>query len=360
MKLVASVVLSLTCISLTVSGQEASSGLDLRATVAAEAVYSRNLSEFPRDGTPAVAGARAVLYPTWKINAHWTVSGAVQTVTRPWFYADLYTQGYGARVRVLQANLGYTRVWNEGAVVIRAGQLSSAFGSYLLHYDDADNPLLDNPQAYGYYYQPVTTSGLAGAQADLTLHGWDARVQFVNSSPANPRSVFAAEQYGNWAAGIGYSPRQGFRAGISGYRGPYLDRNSPHFRRGESRPRDLPATAIGVDAQWARGHWNVQGEWARFVMTYHAVPTFRDNTAWVEGKRVLNARWYVAARAGYLYTTYGAGAENYEAAVGFRPGASQLVKVGYEIQRQRRDGSIDRVFGVQFVTAVHPFSWALN
>jgi hypothetical protein len=75
-----------------------------------------------------------------------------------------------------------------------------------------------------------------GVQVDATAGKWDARLQFANSSPANPRSIFDKDQYGNWAAGVGYSVFQGLRVGLSEYRGPYLDWQSPFFFPGESRP----------------------------------------------------------------------------------------------------------------------------
>ena len=103
---------------------------------------------------------------------------------------------------------------------MRAGVLPTAFGSFLLRYDDASNPLIDMPPQYGYYYSAVTTAGLPGAQIDVTRSKVDARLQFANSSPANPRSLFARDQYGNWAGGAGYTLRQGLRVGVDAYRGP--------------------------------------------------------------------------------------------------------------------------------------------
>lgn len=338
--------------------QEASSGIDVRATVSAEGVYSPTLTETPRDGAPDAGGFRSVVYPTWKIDAHWTFSGAVQIISRPYFYEDFYTQGYGLRAQILQANLGYAKVWNKGSIVVRAGQMNSAFGAFLLRYDDADNPLLQMPFGYGYYYDPITVSGLMGAQADATLGKWDGRLQLTNSSPANPRSIAQDGQYPNWAGGLGYTIRQGFRLGLESYRGPYLDREDPYFRPGESSPRNLPATALGVDAAWARGHWNLNGEWMHFEMNYHAIPTFRQNAAYFEVKRVLHPRLFVAARAGFLHTTYDGGGGTYEVAAGIRPNTWQLIKVGYFMQRERSGGGVDNVFGVQLVTMLHPLSLA--
>ncbi len=137
---------------------------------------------------------------------------------------------------------------------------------------------------------------------------------------------------------MGYTIRQGLRIGVSAYRGPYLYRESPYFFPGESSPRDLPATAVGADVEWARGHWNMYGEWQRFEMTYHAIPTFREDAGYFEAKRVLHPRWYIAARAGYAHGSYKSGGETYEASVGFRPDSFQLIKVGYSVQHNRDAG----------------------
>jgi hypothetical protein len=213
--------------------------------------------------------------------------------------------------------------------------------------------------AYGYYYKPVSTRGLTGAQVDTTLGKLDARAQFVNSSPANPRSIFDRDQYGNWAGGAGYTIRQGFRVGISTYRGPYLDRHHPYYFPGEARPHDLPGSAYGVDVQWGRGNWNVYGELQRFQMSYSVIPTFREHTGYAEARRVLHPRWYVAARAGYQRNSAFAGNEAYEGAVGFRPNQYQLVKVGYQIERGLYiRGTLANTLAVQFVTAFRALSIA--
>lgn len=338
--------------------QEASSGVDLTATITGQAVHDNELTESPRSGSPTIAGFRAMLYPTWKLGEHWIISGAINVNSRPYFEGDFSSQGYAVSTYIIQANIGYSRVWKRGSVLVRAGQMSSAFGAFLLRYDDAVNPLLNMPMEYGYYYAGVTTAGLAGAQVDGTLGKWDGRAQFTNSSPANPRSIFENGQYGNWAGGVGYTIRQGLHVGISAYRGPYLDREYPYFFPGESSPRDLPATAAGADVEWARGHWNLYGEWQRFELNYHAIPTLRETAGYFEAKRVLHPRWYVAARAGYAHTSYQSGGETYEGSVGFRPNTHQLIKVGYSVQRNSDVGDFYRMFGVQVVTMLHPLSLA--
>jgi hypothetical protein len=151
------------------NAQEASSGFDLRATVSELADYSHQLSAPPRDGDPFSAGFRAMLYPTWKLSENWAVSASVQIHSSPYFSEEFPTRGYAVSADILQGYLAYSRFWRNSSVVFRAGELSSAFGSFLLRYDDASNALIDMPQAYGYYGKGVTDYGLAAAQVDVTL-----------------------------------------------------------------------------------------------------------------------------------------------------------------------------------------------
>jgi hypothetical protein len=89
-------------------------------------------------------------------------------------------------------------------------------------------------------------------------------------------------------------------------------------------------------------------------MAYHVIPTLREDAGYVEVKRVLHPRWYVAARAGYLHPNVPFGGETYEAVVGFRPNVWQLVKVGYGIERERPSSGLSGVFTAQLVTTIHP------
>jgi hypothetical protein len=337
-----------------VCAQEASSGFDIRATLTAQAVSSNELTEAPRSGAPAAVGSRSVLYPTWKISDNWFVTGALQLATRPYFYEDLSTPGYGAKGSVLQSTLNYSRVSSHGSILLRAGEMSTAFGSFVLHYDDADNALVDLPIEYGYYYSAVSTLGVAGAQLDATRGKWDGRLQFANSSPANPRSLFAHDQYGNWAGGAGYTIRQGFRVGASAYYGPYLDRQYAYFFPGEANPSTLRARAVGLDANWAHGHTSAMGEVQSFVMPYKAIPTFRETAGYFEVKRVLNPRWFIAVRNGYLSASAGGNQQTLETAAGFRPDRFQLIKFGYEYEHYSTGAERDdNTVAVQFITTLH-------
>src|ERR1700739_4996639 len=95
------------------SAQEAGSGIDVSATVSGEAIYAHELTESPRNGTPLDAAFRAVVYPLLKLNEQWTVSGAVQVDSDPYFTEDFTTPGHGVSTSILRAHLGYSRFWKS-------------------------------------------------------------------------------------------------------------------------------------------------------------------------------------------------------------------------------------------------------
>ncbi len=331
-------------------GQEANSGFEVRTTLSAEAVESPDLTEAPRDGNQASGGFRAMLYPVWKWNQHWSFEGTVQVHSRPYFFDEFDTQGYGVKADIMQAHVNYAQFWRRASVVVRAGMLSSAFGAFLLRYDDAVNPLIDKPWDYS-YYGGINPLGLAGVQVDATYGKFDFRGQLVNSSALNRRSIFDHDQYGNWAGGAGYTILQGFRVGSSLLRGPYLDRQFAYFFPGEAAPNTLPATGVGVDVSWGHGPWNAYGEWQRFQMDYRAIPTFREQFTYGELRRVLAPRWYLAGRVTQMTNSAGPSTRVYEAGLGFRPSASELIKFEYET---------NKTVAIQFVTTLRPIAVSGN
>lgn len=329
------------------SGQEARSGFDLMMTVSGSASATQSDGDF---------GYRAVLYPMVKLNQNWSAVGVFQLNSAYSFSGANPPSDYLAKGYLLQGFLNYTLTGTNKSLVVRAGKIATAFGSYLLRYDDLQNPLIDSPMTYGYYYAPVSILGVTGVEADAAWNKWDARVQLANSSPANPRSTGASDQYGNWAAGAGYSVRQGLRIGVSGYYGPYLDRQSPLYSPGEGPPAHLKARAVGADVAWAFRHWYTFGEWQRFVFPYDTKPTFREHAGYFEVKRVVNPRWYFASRTGYTDSRVGM-QQTLDFTAGYRPAASALLKLGYEWNHRSTDSPhSESIVMAQLAISLHPIS----
>jgi hypothetical protein len=346
---------------LTLSAQEFAPSFEVGSTLSGLSAYSRQLTSNPNAGDPVTGGIRFMVYPTLKLTEHWSFSAALDVHSRPYFYSDFAQTGYGIKLDTIQANVTYARIRANRSLIVRAGYLESAFGSFLLRYDDSVNPLIDMPLAYGYYGSGVSAFGLVGAQVDATLGRLDTRLQFTASSPANPRKIFAHDQYGVWTAGGGYTIKQGFRVGASIYRGPYLDRNAEFYFPGEAKPRDLPGSAYGVDVQWGHGPWTVYGELQRFVFEYKVIPDFTMHTGYAEVRRVLTPRWYVASRAGYYRSSAAPSRNVLETAVGFRPNRFQIFKLSYEVRRgDYLKGAVADTVAFQMTTSFHPISIVID
>lgn len=333
------------------------------------------------------AGFRVLASPQLKLGSHWYIYSALQVYSTPFFYQDAYSADPQLKFDVLQAFVGYARSWGKATLSVKVGQLPTAFGAFPLRYDDTANPLLDQPLPYTYLrlfprgagtnsygLTPATLYGLPGAETDLSWRRLDARFQLTNSSPYDPKSLFASSQNPQWALGGGYTIRQGFRVGMSAYRGPWLGNTVKPKLPAGSNVGDFPASGLGVDAQWARGRWSANGEWDRFVFGFPNVTTSTAASfGYVEVKRIMSPRWYAALRTNSQTNNYPVrgnvrsathtfpNRQSYEFAVGFRPNRFQLLKVGYEwVNVEGGPRNYDNVFGVQFVTSIDAFSKAFK
>ncbi len=336
----------------SVAWAQESARFEMPVTVSGGYFYSPQSAAAPRFASAETLGLRMVAYPSVRLSRHWSGFAAVQMNTRPYFYEQLATQGYGVRGDILQAFVSYSRSGGGKAISFKAGQLLSAFGSFLLRYDDMANPLVDMPLMYGYYYKPVSTLGMMGTQVDVSVGRVDARAQFTSSSPANRRSIFDNEQYGAWTGGGGVTVSTGIRVGASIYRGAYLHREHRFFRPGEAAPKSLPGTGYGADIQAARGRWSLHGEAQRHVRAYLAIPTLTIDTGYGEVKYAVNPRWFAAGRTGIQRGTLGyiPSRTIQEFALGYRAGRNHLLKISYELVRGGFIvGNRGNVFSVQWV-----------
>ena len=358
-----------------VAAQESVAGFTMPMTVTAGFMdtHRRQLND---PGASTLSGAvEAMLYPSVRFDQHWFASAAIQLGSSPFYYFQAYSSNHEFSRRVIQGLMGYTRIRNKNSLTIKAGQLVSAFGSFPLRYDNEINPLIDAPLGYGAseygpLTYPVTLYGLAGAEVDVNWRRLDARLQFVNSSLANPRILFAGGQTPNWVGGGGYTISQGFRIGASVAHGGYL--TTGKLLLPTENASNWPVTAVGVDVQWARGYWAATGEWQRFHFPYpRIIPDINLTLGYAELKRTLHPRLYVAARVGYNTNMADLSTwqpfikrilpdrQSYELAVGLRLNRLQLLKVGYEwLHKDRIQGTKDNVFGLQLITSLNMVSKA--
>jgi len=391
------------------AAQEANYGFSVPMTLSAGGMYTHRTQAYEPGASPITGGFRAMLDPTLKLGEHWFAYAAVQFRLAPYFYYDAYDPDHEFYSDVLQAFVGYSFHPGAATMVVKAGRLSSAFGSFPPRYDDVDNPLLDQPLAYNWqlplyptqlpcgvqsfsptysgtqpscsaYWAssnqpglaPVTLYSLPGIEADFSGYRLDGRVQITSGSPANPQSLVRAGQFAQWTAGGGYTIRQGFRVGISGFRGPYLDPSVVSWLPWGTTLRSFPASGIGVDVQFAHGRWSATGEWQRFSFD---LPYFTQSPAveagYGEVKAILTPRFYLAERIGWMtarnvasqgiWGEFQSPISSYETAMGCWLNRYQLLKVGYEwLNSGYQPGTLGNVFGVQLVTSVHGLNWAFR
>jgi len=399
-------ILLLAAFSLPVTAQEAETGIAVPVTITGGALYSHRMQGDNPAAGPLAGAFHAAFSPSLRLNAHWFAYASIQLRSTPFYYYDAFEADRKIEAQAVQAFVGYTTTYKSATLLVKAGQLVSAFGSFPLHYDDADNTLLDQPLSYSNYLKlpplqltcnaaqsggvpwtgspcggwqannygltPVTLYGLPGIEVDLAVHKLDARLQLTNSSPANPQNLLSGSQHAQWAAGGGYTVIPGFRVGGSVFQGPYLNQAVAAFLPPGKTVSDFPATGAGLDAQWARGRWSTSGEWQWF---HFDSPGFRispsTSIAYAEVKAVLTPRFYAALRvadqrngrvADFTHWTsepFEANVQAYEFAIGYRPDRWQLFKIGYEWLRSNDvPGTRDDVLGVQLVTSIQPLSKA--
>jgi hypothetical protein len=390
--------------------QDSSYGFSLPVTIGGSAMYTDRVQIEDPGSAPVTGGLRIVLYPTLTLGPHWFFYAAEELRLAPYFYYDAYEPERQWYITAEQAFVGYQIHHEKTSVVFKAGNLASAFGAFPLHYDDADNALLDQPLSYINYLSvrndqlpcgvadllgqnpfavashcggppgadegitPVNLYGMPGIQAEISSHRLDGRIQITSGSPADPLSLSHAPQYAQWVAGGGYTIRQGWRVGISGFRGPYLAPDvTPWLPLGTSA-RSFPASALGLDMQWARGHWSLSGEWQRFQ---YDLPSFTQAPSvtftYGEAKRILTPRLYLAGRAGWLKPGGAAdiaGAStnqfspwiaSYELGGGWWLNRHQLLKASYEwLKTENLTGAQNNVLGLQFMTTFHAVDQAFH
>ena len=112
---------------------EAEAGFGLQGTFSAMAAASTRFGDAPRLGSLGDGGFRVMLYPTWKLSSHWTFYGALQAVSRPYYYSEFADPGtwrsgkHHAGVSELFAGLaGCVGAGQSGRVVVGVRVISAA------------------------------------------------------------------------------------------------------------------------------------------------------------------------------------------------------------------------------------------
>lgn len=227
-------------------------GVAVPVTLSGGAFYTHRLQVRERARHPEAAAFRAMLYPTVKLGSHWFGYAALQVHSTPYFYYDAFNPARDLEIELVQGYVGYAARKGRTTMAIKAGQLVSAFGSFPLRYNDAENPLMDQPlsyiqsltlrhdqlscgtadlhkQTYGSVIAdrggavgrargmtPVTLYGMRSTQIEISADRVDARFQVTSGSPINPQGW----SFGRYCSG---QPALASRSGCNGRRASSTD-----------------------------------------------------------------------------------------------------------------------------------------
>ncbi len=224
------------------------------------------------------------------------------------------------------------RPWRERAVAIQAGRVPPVFGAFLRRRYEYDNPLIGYPIPY--QYPTVLRSDSAPATLDQLLwyRGYGARVRYpmgdttvasglaqVNplrwdtgvsvNLGADPFAFAFALTQGTisdprvdddnggkgLAARLGWRPALGWEVGVSASRGDYVSDEVKALLEGDP---SSDQTALGVDAELARGPWILRAEAIRSSWDAPTLSTGALTTLgfMAEGRYKVIPGLYVAAR----------------------------------------------------------------
>jgi len=235
-------------------------------------------------------------------------------------------------------------------LMVEAGQLLCPIGNFSRRYLSNVNPLIGSPDGYSLSY-PLGLS-VSGRAARL-----DYRVAFLDRPFGNENYVPKPGRALRPALALGVTPAVGIRLGAYATRGPYLGPEvAPMLPAGDAW-RDFRQSTYGVDAQFSRGYFELNGDFAR--STYEVpgiVRSARGLAYFVEPKYTWSPRFFTALRferndypyimavAPGVFIDPNANLYDVEAGAGYRLGPGALLKIAYRRDRWDVDPSRKPMF----------------
>jgi hypothetical protein len=228
------------------------------------------------------------------------------------------------------------RPWRERAFAVQVGRVPPVFGAYLRRRYEYDNPLIGYPLPYQYptvlrsdsapanlqqllYYRgygavvryPIGDTTVASGLAPVNPIRWDTGVSVNLGSEPVALAVAVTQGTISWprvdddnegkqiAARLGWRPLFGAEVGLSAAHGDYVSDEVKALLEGD---RSSDQTALGVDAELARGPWILRGEaiWSGWDAPSLSTGRLGSFGFTAEGRYKLRAGLYLAARVSGL------------------------------------------------------------
>ena len=276
---------------------------------------------------------------------------------------DYYSSEGGTTTELEQAWLRYTM---PAGLTLQAGKMVEPIGSFNHRYLSNQNPLIGSPAGYMVDYPVgVELTGSAG-RADFLLALVDRPLS---------RQIYLPEPSSTYRPAVeaGITPFVGFRVGGYATWGTYLSREVEPFIPPGRSWRDYQQRVVGLDVQFSRGHFELNGEATR---SQFELPGEHDETGFVyylEPKYTWSPRLFTALRlerneTASVWLPWNAGwyvtdeaAWDVEAGIGYRIDPRTLVKVSYRVERATDDPTTapdyDHSLAVQLSLGFDVRSW---
>lgn len=223
---------------------------------------------------------------------------------------------------------------------MEAGKVVAPLGNFSRRYLSSVNPLIGSPDSYSVSY-PLGVQVIGRAAAlDCSVSVLDR--PFVNEDYVPELESSALRP----AVTLGLTPVVGLRLGVYGTRGPYLGEEIGPLLPAGAAWDDYDQSIGGFDLQFSRGHFELNGDFARSSYEAPGLTRSLRGTAWfVEPKYTFSPRWFGALRyevndypyiqpiSPGVWITTTAKLSDLEAGVGYRITHDVLLKVAYRADR---------------------------
>jgi len=186
-----------------------------------------------------------------------------------------------------QALLRYT--WPGRRLAIEGGKLLTPVGDFPRRYLSSRNPLIGAPGGYGVDYPyGVRLSGGVGM--------FDYTAAVIDKPIVNESWVPPADSSPRPAVALGITPTVGLRVGAFATEGPYLGRDTEPFLSAGEHWRDYRQVLYGLDLQFSRGYFELNGQLDRSLYEVPGLPDTRGLAWYLEPKYTFTPRLFAALR----------------------------------------------------------------
>ena len=253
-------------------------------------------------------------------------------------------------------------------LLVEAGRIGLPIGSFPRRHLSSGNPLIGAPAGYEVNYASgLKVAGWAGP-VDYTVAAIDLPITSGADVPHPGRALRPA-------VALGVTPTAGVRLGAYATQGPYLNPDlGPALGVGSSW-KDYGQRVAGLDAQFSRGYFVLNGEfaWSRYEVPGGADP-IRGRASYIEPVYTWSPRVFTAVRVERINEPYvefsGTSWESetpllfdVEVGVGLRLAPGTLLKIAYRRARWDVDEDLRPSFpnghalSAQFSYAFDVNSW---